>query len=467
VISRLSPGFLLCVAALALCVNPSLTFAAEPAVEPIAVSGIEGVTFLTQDPAALRSFYGEGAGFTEAAGAPGTTRFNVTVGTSHVDGVAAELTKRGIPLQWVGTDPKARVLEITDPAGDRIRVAEQASPVSSHGSARRGFSDHLQHMGFAVDRKVAQETIAFYRDRLGLPEAVRMNNSDGRLGLVKFRLPGPGRDLIELIFSDFPINKWAAGAFDHVNFEVSDISDTYRTLHKGGLTTLARHYPAVNGEHFWAINLNDPELTRIEIQVLTATAVPMDTISTVDAKPLFDGKTLEGWEGNLSNWRAEDGAIVAGRLDAKQPHNEFLATTRDFKDFELTLQYKVVGTGPFVNGGVQFWSQRIPDNFEVSGYQADLGAGTDGNLYDESRRGRNLAVADPALRARVLKEGEWNDYRIRAEGAHIQIWLNGVKTVDYVETDASVPQYGKFALQIHGSSNTKVSYRGLTLEDLP
>jgi Domain of Unknown Function (DUF1080) len=120
-----------------------------------------------------------------------------------------------------------------------------------------------------------------------------------------------------------------------------------------------------------------------------------------------------------------------------------------------------------VNGGVQFRSQRVPNDFEVSGYQADLGADTDGNLYDESRRNRNLAAPTKEAREKALKPGDWNDYRIRAEGAHIQLWLNGVQTVDYTEPDATIPQRGVIALQIHGGAYTKVQYRKLVIEELP
>jgi hypothetical protein len=186
-----------------------------------------------------------------------------------------------------------------------------------------------------------------------------------------------------------------------------------------------------------------------------------------DEVAIFDGKTLNGWEGNTNNWRVEDGSITAGRIERKQPHNEFLATRREFVNFELRLQYKLVGTNGFVNGGVQFWSQRVPDNFEVSGYQADLGADTDGNLYDESRRNRNVAEANKETREKALRPGDWNDYRIRAEGAHIQLWLNGVETVDYTERDETIPHRGIIALQIHGGAFTKVQYRNLILEELP
>jgi hypothetical protein len=62
-----------------------------------------------------------------------------------------------------------------------------------------------------------------------------------------------------------------------------------------------------------------------------------------EATPIFDGKTLNGWEGNTNNWRVEAGAIVAGWLERRQPHNEFLATRREFGNFELRLQYKLEG----------------------------------------------------------------------------------------------------------------------------
>jgi hypothetical protein len=186
-----------------------------------------------------------------------------------------------------------------------------------------------------------------------------------------------------------------------------------------------------------------------------------------EAIAIFDGKTLNGWEGNTDTWRVEDGAIVGGRMERKQPHNDFLATTHEFGNFELRLQYKLEGTNGFVNGGVQFRSRRVPNNFEVSGYQADLGADTDGNLYDESRRNRNLVEATKEVRKQALKPGEWNDYRIRAEGPHIQLWLNGVKTVDYTESEPDIVQLGIIALQIHGGAYTKVQYRSLVIEELP
>jgi|GEM_PF-3383078 len=74
-----------------------------------------------------------------------------------------------------------------------------------------------------------------------------------------------------------------------------------------------------------------------------------------EPRPLFDGKSFEGWEGDTKQtWRIENGAIVAGSLDAKVPRDDFLCTKRAFEHFELALKYRLEGTGEFVKSGVQF-----------------------------------------------------------------------------------------------------------------
>lgn len=183
---------------------------------------------------------------------------------------------------------------------------------------------------------------------------------------------------------------------------------------------------------------------------------------------LFDGKTFAGWEGDIDSvWRIEDGALTAGSLEKKQEKNNFLATTREYGDFELTLRWRLVGTEGFVNGGVQFRSKRIPDHHEVIGYQADLGAGYDGALYDESRRKKMLAQPSKEVLAKAQKPlGEWNEYRIRAEGPRIQLWLNGVQTVDYTEADAGIDAKGMIAVQIHGNATSVVQYKDLKIVEL-
>jgi len=188
---------------------------------------------------------------------------------------------------------------------------------------------------------------------------------------------------------------------------------------------------------------------------------------TRDAKPLliFDGKTFTGWEGNLTIFRIEDGAIVGGSLKDKILRNEFLCTTRVYGDFELRLKFKLLG-GDTANAGVQFRTKRIPNNHEVSGYQADMGAGWWGALYDESRRNKVLIGPNQEKMKDVVKAAEWNDYVIRAEGPHIQLWMNGVQTVDYVENDASIESRGVICPQIHAGPPSEAWYKDLTIRDL-
>ncbi len=181
-------------------------------------------------------------------------------------------------------------------------------------------------------------------------------------------------------------------------------------------------------------------------------------------EPLFDGRTFSGWEGNLDSFRIEDGAIVGGTLKKAIPRNEFLCTNESFGDFELRLKFKVLGKG--ANAGVQIRTERIPNHHEVRGYQADLGDGYWGSLYDESRRNKILAAADPKLIAAVLKPDDWNDYTIRCEGPRIQLWINGRQTIDYTEKDDKIARSGVIAVQIHGGPPSEAWYKDLRVQKL-
>lgn len=205
--------------------------------------------------------------------------------------------------------------------------------------------------------------------------------------------------------------------------------------------------------------------TAVCLATLCLSFVP-DKLQADDAqfKPLFDGKTLAGWEGDKTVFRVEDGAIVGGSLDKPVAHNDFLCTTEDYGNFELRLKFKLVGQG--VNAGVQFRSRRIPNHFEVKGYQADLGDNYWGALYDESRRNKVLIAPKAEDLAKVLKREDWNDYRVRCEGKHIQLWINGLQTVDYTEPDDSIEQTGIIGLQIHGGGPSQASYKDIEIKKL-
>jgi hypothetical protein len=184
--------------------------------------------------------------------------------------------------------------------------------------------------------------------------------------------------------------------------------------------------------------------------------------------PLFDGKTLDGWEGKEGVFRVAKGAIVAGSLTENVKNNEFLCTKKNYGDFELRLEAKLVGAGE--NAGIQFRSERIPNHHEVIGYQCDMGlAGGKsiwGALYDESRRKKFLATGDDEVLQKKVKADDFNEIMIRCEGAHIQLWVNGVQTVDYTENEPNIARTGKIALQIHGGKPAEASYRKIRIKEL-
>jgi hypothetical protein len=200
---------------------------------------------------------------------------------------------------------------------------------------------------------------------------------------------------------------------------------------------------------------------------VTALSGPLQSSS--GPMPLFDGRTFDGWEGDIGRtWRIEEGAIVGGSLTERVPRNDFLCTTRSFDNFVLRLQFKLEGSEGFINSGVQFRSQRAKEPaHEMIGYQADIGAKYWGALYDETRRNRILAEPPPEVVAGLVKLNDWNDYEIRAEGRRIRLRLNGRETVDYTETDPGIPQSGIIGLQIHGGGKALVSFKDITIDVLP
>ncbi|MFM7101477.1 MAG: DUF1080 domain-containing protein [Verrucomicrobiota bacterium] len=193
-------------------------------------------------------------------------------------------------------------------------------------------------------------------------------------------------------------------------------------------------------------------------------------VSVAGAEPrrLFDGQSLAGWNGDTrTTWRIEQGVIVGGSLTQTVPRNEFLATDRAFTNFVLRLQFKLSGTEGFVNSGVQIRSQRVPNHHEMAGYQADIGPGWYGCIYDESRRNKVLAKPSDEAVAAAVKPGAWNDYEIRCEGRRVRLRLNGREMVDYTEADESLAQHGVIGLQVHGGGKTEVRFKDLTIEELP
>lgn len=200
--------------------------------------------------------------------------------------------------------------------------------------------------------------------------------------------------------------------------------------------------------------------------------------------PLFDGKTLNGWEvcNGYATYKVEDGAIVG--TTAEGSPNSFLCTKREYGDFLLEFETR---TDPALNSGVQIRSHRYPDEgpilvFEkgqwvsrkvpkgrVYGYQVEIAnekSGSSGGIYDEARRGwlHNIA-SDPAA-SKAFKDNQWNHYRIEARGDTIRVWVNGVPCAHLTDP---LDQSGFIALQVHaykGERPAQVRWRNLRIQDL-
>ena len=209
-------------------------------------------------------------------------------------------------------------------------------------------------------------------------------------------------------------------------------------------------------------------------------------------KPIFDGRTLHGWDGDPKFWRVEDGAIT-GQTTAENPakNNTFLIWRGGRPaDFELKLEFRMPNPG-FANSGVQYRSREEPQKvgrWVVGGYQADMDGQNQytGILYDErgrgilAIRGQKTVVGDdhrPKLveqfgdadeLAKVIKSRQWNEYQIIARGNHLVQKINGRLMIDVTDNDTKNRKLeGILALQIHAGDPMKVQFRNIRLKQLP
>jgi hypothetical protein len=219
----------------------------------------------------------------------------------------------------------------------------------------------------------------------------------------------------------------------------------------------------------------------LALLALASTAVAED-------KNLFNGKDLTGWKG-LEFCSVEDGCIT-GRTTKEKPTkgNTFLVWQGgEVGDFEFTFKYKIVGG----NSGIQYRSKVIDEKaFVVGGYQADFEAGKtySGILYEErgrgilAKRGEKVVVKEGAAPSKPklevtgevgksaeiqakIKSEDWNEYRIVAQGGHLQHFINGAQTIDVTDETAIGAKKGVLALQLHAGPAMTVQFKDLVLKE--
>ncbi len=178
-------------------------------------------------------------------------------------------------------------------------------------------------------------------------------------------------------------------------------------------------------------------------------------------RPLFDGKTLNGWEGDPKLWSVKDGVILGSTDGIQIPANTFLISKEQFQDFELRFEIKLRNH----NSGMQFRSDAIPGTeWGVKGLQADAAQGNWwGSIYDE-RGTRGVIVNGWKGKAEtVVKATDWNDYTIECRGGDIKIMVNGMVTA---ELHGETPRAGVLAMQLHRGPGMQVEFRNVRIKEL-
>lgn len=183
-------------------------------------------------------------------------------------------------------------------------------------------------------------------------------------------------------------------------------------------------------------------------------------ISSVDFK---QWKTVKS--DNQHFWSITDSTLTGGDGIQKIPTNTYLHTVDSYEDFELRLLFKITGDHEkgLINSGVQYRSI-IEDN-KIIGYQADIGKGYWGDIYDEHRRAQ-LVQGDLSTLKHILNEEGWNSYIIRCKGNKHELYINGVKVSEYIEKDANIPSKGVIGIQMHSGGNAKVEFKHITITPL-
>jgi hypothetical protein len=211
------------------------------------------------------------------------------------------------------------------------------------------------------------------------------------------------------------------------------------------------------------------QLSKLAVLILILSSLSCNAQKTVTTTSLFNGDSLEGWktvqQSNQSIWSVIDGIITGGDGIKKITSNTYLHTVKGYEDFEFRCLFKLTGDHGLglINSGIQYRST-IKDN-KIIGYQADIGKGYWGDIYDEHRRGK-LISGDLSTLKHILKEDGWNSYIIRCVGNKHELYINGVKTCEYIETDENIPSKGVFGLQLHSGGNAKIEFKNITITQL-
>jgi hypothetical protein len=218
--------------------------------------------------------------------------------------------------------------------------------------------------------------------------------------------------------------------------------------------------------------------------------LPVQPLVESGFKPIFDGKTLNGWDCDPDFWRVEGGAIIGeSRLDHQPKQNTFCIWKGGQPgDFELKLEYKLTGVNDG-NSGIQYRSIERPDvaKWVMEGYQADIDLAQrfTGQIYEERGRGflalRGMAsyvpnggkvgsigsLGDGDQLKGFIHDGDWNQVHIIARGNSLMQIVNGHVMSTLVDDDTKGRRMsGEIGIQLHRLPNCamKMETRNIRLK---
>ena len=171
----------------------------------------------------------------------------------------------------------------------------------------------------------------------------------------------------------------------------------------------------------------------LTIAVLTSTA------KEPKWKSLFNGKNLDGWTvRGKATWVVKDGVLVG------EGANGHIYATPELTDLEVKGKFRITSTGKDANSGLYFRANPPADNPDVypRGYEAQICNSQEAHTGWLWKPGTPTGKAT----ANLTKDGEWFDYRIKAVGTHIEVWINEQLVMTY---DDSEYTKGYFAIQCH------------------
>lgn len=209
---------------------------------------------------------------------------------------------------------------------------------------------------------------------------------------------------------------------------------------------------------------------------------------TAGFAPIFDGKSLAGWDADPKYWRVEDGVLIGEVTPATLLKANSFAIWRGGApaDFELKVEYRVSGAG---NSGINYRSVEVPTPaFALKGYQCDIDGALrhTGQNYEE--RGRTFlalrgqvsrlvpdakpavigSVGDKTALAALVKKDDWNQVHLIVRGNVFTHLINGqVMSIVVDEDPARRTAAGLIGVQVHVGPPMKIEYRKFLLKMLP